>query len=123
MGWERDPGREELLLLDGAVMGIDAGGGFTVRFVVKEVPPNRNRPHGLNYSLTLHGKGGERLAGLDNAHAVRQRRGPGGGGRRAFDHLHRLDNSRPYTYTDAYTLHADFWALVESVLREKGGWP
>jgi len=35
-------------------------------------------PHGLKYSLTLHGPDGSRLIGFDNAHPVRESRGPGG---------------------------------------------
>jgi hypothetical protein len=43
------------------------------------------KPHGLDYSLTLHGPDGERLVGFDNTQPVaRQKRG----GPR--DHRHRL---------------------------------
>jgi hypothetical protein len=34
------------------------------------VAPSKERPHGLRYSLTLHGPGGKRLVGFDNAHGV-----------------------------------------------------
>ena len=34
------------------------------------------KPHGLDYSLALHGPDGERVVGFDNAHPIgRQRRG------------------------------------------------
>jgi hypothetical protein len=46
--------------------------------------------------------------GFDNAHAVRQRAGPGGGVRVAQDHRHRLKTMRPYDYKDAGTLLSDF---------------
>jgi hypothetical protein len=72
-------------------------------------------PHGLNYSLTLHGPNGERLAGFDNAHSVKDKQS-----RHAFNHRHRLKTARPYEYKDAATLLADFWTLVDAVLREKG---
>jgi hypothetical protein len=36
------------------------------------------------------------------------------------DHRHRLRTIRPYEYRDAATLLADFWAEVETVLKEKG---
>ena len=78
------------------------------------------RPHGLSYSLTLHAPDGTRLVGFDNAHPVRERRGPGTrrGGER--DHRHRLRTIRPYEYKDAATLLADFWKEVDEVLRERG---
>lgn len=52
---------------------------------------------GTDYSLTLHGPGGE-----------------------AQDHWHRLGTVRPYEYEDAATLLADFWAEVDEVLKERG---
>jgi hypothetical protein len=73
------------------------------------------KPHGIDYSLTLHGADGERLVGFDNAHPVgRQRRGE------PQDHRHRLRSIRPYEYRDAATLLADFWTMVDTVLRERG---
>jgi hypothetical protein len=63
---------------------------------------------------------GERLVGFDNAHPVRGRSGPGGRPGPALDHRHRLETVRPYEYKDAATLLADFWAVVDAVLREKG---
>jgi hypothetical protein len=63
---------------------------------------------------------GERLVGFDNAHPVRKTRGPGGGGRKARDHRHRLKAVRPYEYRDAASLLGDFWADVDAVLKERG---
>jgi hypothetical protein len=60
------------------------------------------------------------LVGFDNAHGVRESAGPGGRGRRAQDHKHRLKTVRPYEYKDAATLLTDFWTEVEAVLRERG---
>ncbi|HTT81531.1 MAG TPA: DUF6516 family protein [Stellaceae bacterium] len=58
---------------------------------------------------------GERLVGFDNAHPVgRQKRGA------PQDHRHRLRSIRPYEYRDAATLLADFWEIVDAVLRERG---
>jgi hypothetical protein len=54
----------------------DPVGGHWVRFMVTRVPASPEKPHGIDYSLTLHGPNGERLVGLDNAHLVaRQKRG------------------------------------------------
>ena len=78
------------------------------------------RPHGLNYSLTLHGPGGNRLVGFDNAHPVRESHGPGGKSRGPLGHKHRMETVRPYRFKDAATLLEDFWAEVDKLLKEKG---
>jgi hypothetical protein len=48
---ERDTALDSLLDLDGVqyVIGTE---GYWVRFVVRRVPADIGRPHGLNYSLT-----------------------------------------------------------------------
>jgi hypothetical protein len=117
---ECDPSLDALLDLDGQVLVIDAESGHWVRFSVRRVPASDAKPHGLDYSLTLHGPDGERLMGFDNAHPVRSRSGPGGKTRSAFDHKHRLKTARPYKYEDSATLLADFWTSVDQILREKG---
>jgi uncharacterized protein DUF6516 len=110
-----DPTLDVLLDLDGQVLVVDPQGDHWVRFTVMRVPATRQKPHGLNYSLTLHGPDGERLVGFDNAHPVgkRKRDAP-------QDHHHRLRTVRPYHYEDAATLLADFWAAVDALLRERG---
>lgn len=111
----RDPTLDVLLDLDGQVLVVDAAGSYRVRFVVTRVPVSPEKPHGIDYSLTLHGPGGERLVGFDNAHPVgRQRRGA------PQDHRHRLRTVRPYDYSDAAAVLAEFWTAVDAVLREKG---
>lgn len=115
MAEHRDPSLDALLDLDGHVLVVDADGRHWVRFVVTRVPVSPEKPHGLDYSLTLHGPDGERLVGFDNAHpAGRQRRGG------PQDHRHRLTTVRPYDYRDAGSLLSDFWAAVDAVLRERG---
>ena len=111
----RDPTLDVLLDLDGQVLVVDREGGHWVRFVVTRVPVSPEKPHGIDYTLTLHGPNGERLVGFDNAHPVgRQRRGT------PQDHRHRLRSIRPYEYRNAATLLADFWEVVDAVLRERG---
>ena len=105
-----------LLDLDGQVLVVDPEGGYWVKFTVTRVPATLEKPHGLDYSLTLHGPGGERLIGFDNAHPVGRRKR----GSAPQDHQHRIRVMRPYDYQDAATLLADFWAAVDSVLRERG---
>jgi hypothetical protein len=101
----RDPTLDVLLDLDGQVLVVDPEGGHWVRFVVTRVPVSPEKPHGIDYSLTLHGPKGERLVGFDNAHPVGRRR------------RHRPRGIRPYEYRDAATLLADFWG--DAVLRER----
>ena len=114
MAQPRDPALDALLDLDGQVLVVDPEGGYWVRFVVTRVPVSAEKPHGLDYSLTLHGPEGERLVGFDNAHPVERRLGE------AQDHRHRLRSVKPYAYRDAATLLADFWEAVDGVLRERG---
>ena len=119
MKWQdRDPGVDVLLDLDGQVFVVDTKGQYWVS--VCRVVSSPGRPHGLNYSLTLHGPGGSRLVGFDNAHPVRESPGPGGKSRGPFDHRHRLETVRPYRFKDAPTLLEDFWAEVDKLLKEKG---
>lgn len=110
-----DRSLDALLDLDGQVLVVDPQGRYWVRFVVTQVPVSAEKPHGLNYSLTLHGPNGERLVGFDNAHPV-------GGQRRGGpqDHRHRFKAMKSYDYRNAATLLADFWSAVDVVLREKG---
>lgn len=114
----RDPSLDALLDLDGQVLVIDEA-GYWVKFVVHQVPATDDKPHGLDYSLTLHGPDGQRLVGFDNGHQVAGKRG---GTPAAKDHKHRLHTVRPYDYTDAGALVAAFWKEVESMLREQGVW-
>jgi Family of unknown function (DUF6516) len=81
-----------LLDLDGQVLVVDPEGGHWVRFVVTRVPVSSDKPHGLDYSLTLHSSDGQRLVSYDNAHPVdRQKRGE------PQDHRHRLKAVKPMT--------------------------
>jgi hypothetical protein len=115
----RDRRLDTLLDLGGQVFVIDERGDYWVKFDVKRVPATKERPHGLDYSFTMHGPGNERLVGFDNAHAVRRSGGPVGA-TPTYDHRHRMGTIRPYAYRDPATLVADFWAEVDSVLKEKG---
>jgi hypothetical protein len=112
---DRDPTLDMLLELDGTVFVVDSETGYWVKFVVLRPPVSPERPHGIGYSLTLHGPNGERLVGFDNAHpAAGQKRG------QPQDHSHRLRTIKAYEYQDAAALLADFWKTVDAVLREMG---
>src|SRR5262249_27645804 len=94
---KRDHSLDALLDLDGQVLVVDPESNHWVRFVVRRVPATESRPHGLAYSLTLHGPDGERLVGFDNGHAVRGHTGPAGKRRRTHDHQHRFRPCGPTT--------------------------
>ena len=72
----RDPGLDTLFDLDGQTLFVDEVGHW-VKFVVRRTTVTPERPHGLSYSLTLHAPDSDRLVGFDNAHPVKERRGPG----------------------------------------------
>ena len=117
---KRDGSLDALLDLDGQSFVISDQGHF-VKFIVKRCPMTETTPHGLSYSLTLHGKTGMRLMGFDNAHAVRR---PGGRlveQARVYDHVHRgsSDPGRPYRFDNAGKLIEDFWIEVERIMREE----
>lgn len=109
---KQDPALEALLELDGITLVIDPERGHWVKFVVTRVPASPEKPHGIDYSLTLHGPDGERLVGFDNAHPVgTQRFGD------PQDHRHRIRRVLPYEYSDAATLLSDFWSEVDTYLK------
>jgi len=114
----RDEALARLLDLDGFI--AEVGGGFWVKIVVRRVPPDADRPHGISYTLTLHDPAGLRVFGIDNAHPIRVTRGPASRSSTARDHLHRGESVRPYAYRDADTLIEDFWREVEALLKKEG---
>jgi hypothetical protein len=116
----RDSSLDTLLELDGQTFFVDAEDRYWVKFDVKRCDVSPERPHGLRYSLTLHSRSGDRLVGLDNAHAVSSTEGPSRRSKKQYDHKHRLKTIRPYDYRSAATLLGDFWAEVDAVLNELG---
>lgn len=120
----RDHSLDTLLDLHGQTFFVEEEGRYWVKFEVRTCAVTPERPHGLSYSLTLHGPKNERLVGFDNAHAVASTKGPAAKAKRrakpAHDHKHRLRTIQPYEYQDAATLLADFWTEVDLVLKERG---
>ena len=114
----RDEALDRLLDLDGFI--AEVGGGFSVKIVVRRVPPDADRPHGISYTLTLHDPAGLRVFGIDNAHPIRVTRGPASRSSTARDHLHRGESVRLYAYRNADTLIDDFWREVEALLKREG---
>ena len=116
-GPDRDHGLDPLLDLDGQTFFVDEDGRYWVKFDVRTCPVSDERPHGIRYSLTLHGPKGERLVGIDNAHPVSGVAGQARKAHQRVDHKHRLENVKPYGYRDAVPLLADFWREVDDVLK------
>ena len=117
---KHDPGLDVLLSFDDVVLVVDPAGHHWAKFVVKRVEPSEERPHGLSYSLTLHGPDGERLVGFDNAHAAPKGSGHSRRKTAAHDHKHGQGKTKPYEYRDAATLLEDFWRAVDATLKDKG---
>ena len=111
---------EFLLAFDGRIHHLEQG--YWLKFEIRRTTSTPERPHGLRYSFTLHDSEGARLIGFDNAH------GPPAKGsrvrRRAVDHYHwhrtSDDEGRPYAFTTADQLLADFFAEARRVLAERG---
>jgi hypothetical protein len=97
-------------------------GGYWLKFRIVKVQASAEKPHGLDYSFTLHGPDGRRLVGFDNAHSVSGSTGRFKLRSLARDHWHRTesDSGRPYAFRDAEGLISDFFAEVERVLQERG---
>jgi hypothetical protein len=108
------------LAFDGRVHHFEQG--YWLKFEIGRVEPTPERPHGLRYAFTLHDGDGNRLIGFDNAHRAAplgSRFRPAGSG---HDHWHRSgdDPGRPYAFTTAEQLLADFFTEVRRVLAERG---
>jgi hypothetical protein len=119
MSMDRDAAIETLLDLDGTV--LDQEKGYWIKIDAWRVAVSKEVPHGIRYSLTLHGPYGKRILGYDNAHAVKP---PGkfryAGRILAFDHKHRhaADKGVPYEFRNAQQLLEDFFADVDRILLE-----
>ncbi len=116
----KDHTLEALLDLSGETHFVDDKQSYWVKYEVTRIEPTDEKPHGIDYSLTLHDPTGKRILGYDNAHPTKATDGPGGKKTKSQDHKHRYDTVRPYKFTDAGTLMEDFWTDVEKLLKEKG---
>jgi len=115
-----DYGLEFLLAFNGRIHHLEEG--YWIKFEIQRVTANRERPHGLAYSFTLHAPDGTRLVGFDNAHGVPATGSPFKRRAPERDHWHRTekDPGRPYEFKDAEKLVDDFFNEVERVLTERG---
>lgn len=106
-------------LLDLADSVIDQDDGNWIKIEAWSLAPNKEVPHGIRDSLTLHEPYGKRILGYDNAHAVKPPKKFKFAGRRlAYDHKHRhvSDKGAPYAFVDAHQLLSDFFTEVDQVL-------
>jgi len=113
--------REHFLSLDRQWIGYEKG--YWVTFRVREVEVSEHRPHGFQYSLSLHGPNDDRILGYNNAHAVDVGTGPARKSRRpkAFDHINQKGKKpAPYAFKSPYDLIKDFLADVDRILKEEG---
>ena len=114
-----DTGLDYLIALDGDIQ-VQEDGEHWVKIEVSRVEITPHRPHGIKYSLTLHGPDSQRLMGFDNAHAVAPTgsRFKHAGNKYAYDHRHRhaRDEGVLYEFNAAYQLLSDFYAEVDRVL-------
>lgn len=100
---------ELLLGLDGDIYYYPSGHWHKIE--VRKVCLDKNFPHGIKYSLTLHRSDGQRILGYDNAHLV-----PGDKYDAPYDHVHKRTRIKNYKYQNAEQLLNDFFIDVEFIL-------
>jgi hypothetical protein len=114
--------REYFLSLNRQWIGYDNGYWVTCR--VTAVQPTEQRPHGFQYSFSLHDGNDDRILGFNNAHTVDVATGPARRSRRpiALDHINRKGRTRsePYKFVSPYKLVEDFFSEVEKILKKEG---
>ncbi|WP_157619124.1 toxin-antitoxin system TumE family protein [Skermanella stibiiresistens] len=91
-----------------------------MKIIAQAVPADQRRPHGVNYSLTLHRPTGDRVMGYDNAHSI----WTGNSSRKILtmkaDHQHHGERVTSYDYVDAQSLLKNFWDDVNKILKAEG---
>ena len=115
----KDDSLSYLLDLDGEI--LVQMGGYWVKIDARTCERSPQVPHGINYSLTLHDRYGERVLGFDNAHAPPKERKSFSARRIEYDHWHPDDRTiEVYEFTDAGKLLEDFFAAVDRALTDRG---
>ena len=110
-------GLESLLMLDGEEYTDDKG--YKIRIQVVQVKPDTFRPHGLKYNMVLLDNYGQRVFGMDNAHAIKVTKGNKFNGYvYHWDHKHLTisDKGTPYHFSDAGQLMEDFFKGVDHTI-------
>src|SRR5574340_15391 len=88
-----------LLNLNGEIFPMDDG--CWTKFEAYRVIPDKQVPHGIRYSLTLHDRYNRRVLGFDNAHAIRPARKGFGARKITWDHRPKQEKTSPYDYESA----------------------
>ena len=101
--------------LNGELFPMD--NGYWTKFEAFRVPPTKQIPHGIRYSLTLHDKNNTRILGFDNAHAHYPKRKKYGARKVSWDHKHMVTKVQSYEFESAGQLLEDFWEAVEGLLK------
>lgn len=110
-----ETGLETLLDLDGTVFRLLKG--YWLKFSVRLVTSDTHIPHGVSYSLSLHGRNNSRILGFDNAHGCQPPRRKKFSGRKVtWDHKRRNEKILAYEYNSAVQLMEDFWAEVDRIV-------
>jgi hypothetical protein len=114
-------GLETLLSLHGWTDEVGEGYWVLVRAI--RVPVDEMRPHGINYTLTMHRPGGSRILGYDNAHVPKIGSGPAKRSLRegrGCDHRHYRSRITWYDFESPAKLIEDFWTDVRALMKEEG---
>ena len=114
-----DHERDHFLGFHRRLIGYD--NGYWVTFRVTLVAPSLERPHGFQYSLSLHDANDDRVLGY--AHGVGTGSGPAKKSSRhvAYDHINRRGRRPvPYKFTTPYRLLEDFFTEVDTILNKEG---
>lgn len=98
---------------------MEVGDGWWIKITARTVPKTEDRPHGIDYSLTLHDPDDQRRLGYDNAHIIKIGTGPGAKKSDTKDHTHKGERVVPYDFKSPEQLLVDFWADVDKI--QKGG--
>ncbi len=115
----KDFGLSTLLDMDGYQFRYD--NGYWWKIEARRVEASIFRPHGIRYNLTLHNAHNHRIFGMDNAHGITPPRSGGFRSRMViYDHVHTtaIDPGQVYCFQSATQLLNDFFAGVDSVMKD-----
>ncbi len=110
-----DPCLEVLLDLDGMTYYYDSG--YWIKYEARRVAVRPEIPHGIRYSLTLHKPDGQRIFGIDNAHAPTPPRKTYAVRKVTWDHQHRRERVVPFDFESIDQLLDEFDRNVDGILK------
>ena len=110
----KDPGLENLLLLNGEIFPME--NGHWTKFEAYRVEPSKEIPHGIKCSLTLHDSHNRRILGFDIAHGIKLKKHRYAAKKTTWDHKHLENKIHDYEFESAGQLLEDFWKEVNRIL-------